>query len=1277
MLLLQLIVFCIILSVVELNISLYNTQDGESIEYYDCVMIRSLFYCRRPRWPIDLARDNNITECKKNGGIPYLMSQLRLDGVSISFAIHQWKSGLEQVERYSRYLTDPSHEFDGYICTCADAQSFGKNCEYRLPIGTTFDHAFLWQLEMKYQNPENVQENGYIVCYETLKCDSGLLCLDWREICDGVQNCMYGYDEYHCDLLELNRCSDDEYRCMNGMCIPDEYFLDGDFDCLDWSDEISYKKDGDCTIEGASSMCDDRICPLHWWSCGDGQCIPDRFGFQKETASSECGSRRDQWFICETHEQLRTWTMSNGRCFRGNRYKDLRVKNETVNEVCQYWLKCSLSNGVETGCICFNGGLGCSLGILNCRLLHVEYPKGSIVGPYGSYEFSLRLSWLNIISTNILINGTIQCRNFLVSLTETVEGYRTWNARRITEELFCSQTGNKTLLENPIGIEECYRSNDSTIICNESNTCLSISRIKDGFSNCLNDRDELSEDDINKSCFHVQRHRFRCSINQPTCLIVAALGNIREDCQNKYDEFWMGNDRKLSEMKCNDVHKDECSLLRQYIQQSWKSITDNVPRIQHHISFRSYCDTFWNLNSKEDENLTECGHWWVCAKDQFECGTKQCINQMWLNDREWDCADASDERGTFNKFIETIETKNPYANPDNELEVLFSSCNRTHPFPCLSPHLTQPHICLSLNRIGDGQIDCGGATDERNKLEHCTRQSVMLGHDYKCLSTNTCIPSLFHCWYDHRCPNLADDHAWCLRKSTFNCFELKDFICSDGRCVIGGRCNREIQCPFGEDEYMCDYESSLAGQRIPYREKKESLARQAKHSIQLPLLPIDANITVINSDLIPTPKKDISNPSSSLTLAYECNRGIGILALDGSTICFCPPQYYGNHCQYHSDRLLVLLHLNLSHSIYTTQNDPTTALKLLVLLMFNNQTLMTHEFHVHPALEFTTINKKVFHFLYSRSEFFYYYRRRQYFNRSHITNSHPYSILIETYQTNHQQLHLNFIGLWKYPIFFDRLPVYRFAKVLRFGKLPLENDKNSCSSNPCHGRQKCHPLINDPSKYLCLCPSNFTGENCSIEDQQCTSGYCSAEALCKPNYRRQLQGNTYPYCICPFNRYGDRCDISHDPCQSNPCLNNGLCVRSSTPYQVNCVCSNRFFGSLCQWKRTTFHLSLQNGVAYDGVVIQYFNIDLTTLDLILVHQHVYRSVPSFIQYQHDHNRVPAMAIARLYISNSESSPNIHLLSLHLNVASINGIINISQHNQCPHIALLSKGNISL
>ena len=164
----------------------------------------------------------------------------------------------------------------GRICalpSAADPQSFGRNCEYLLPVGKSLTDTANAKFGM---SSGKVMYEGDIVCYTTVQCDFGLLCLDWRDICDGVQQCMSGVDEENCDKLEFNECEKDEYRCMNGMCIPDEYFLDEEYDCMDMSDEKATFNDTSCAFQSASRECDDRVCPPNQWSCGDGQCVVDR-----------------------------------------------------------------------------------------------------------------------------------------------------------------------------------------------------------------------------------------------------------------------------------------------------------------------------------------------------------------------------------------------------------------------------------------------------------------------------------------------------------------------------------------------------------------------------------------------------------------------------------------------------------------------------------------------------------------------------------------------------------------------------------------------------------------------------------------------------------------------------------------------------------------------------------------------------------------------------------------------------------------------------------------
>ena len=207
-------------------IYLFNTEDNDGVEYYDCIRLENVPYCRRPGFPIDLRRDNDTVKCYHKG-TRRNFEDLRRQNKTSNEIIHEFRSSIEKGEEYALYLSGQMNSTS--LCEC-QKRSFGKTCEYQT-IGEiwpfTFNESRKWQNDQKQKYRFQMHAYQKNLCYTTLNCDYGLLCLDWRDICDGRQQCMNGTDEEACDLLEFNECEKDEYRCSNGMCIPDIYFLDG------------------------------------------------------------------------------------------------------------------------------------------------------------------------------------------------------------------------------------------------------------------------------------------------------------------------------------------------------------------------------------------------------------------------------------------------------------------------------------------------------------------------------------------------------------------------------------------------------------------------------------------------------------------------------------------------------------------------------------------------------------------------------------------------------------------------------------------------------------------------------------------------------------------------------------------------------------------------------------------------------------------------------------------------------------------------------------------
>jgi hypothetical protein len=224
-------IFVVLFAFSHARVLLYDTEISIDIEYFDCIYHTEdsiVKYCRR------LSRSglSNRPELEcANGGQKLFFNNLHEKNIS-STEILQWSSSIERADDYASIFyhsqDNVTINLGDYLCNCTQPGTFGKYCQYVL-LGATksFDDVIIAQFAQKKADPWGAQEYGSILCYTTLSCFSGLLCLDWRNICDGEQQCLDGEDEENCDKLEFNECEDNEYRCLNGMCIAEEYWLDG------------------------------------------------------------------------------------------------------------------------------------------------------------------------------------------------------------------------------------------------------------------------------------------------------------------------------------------------------------------------------------------------------------------------------------------------------------------------------------------------------------------------------------------------------------------------------------------------------------------------------------------------------------------------------------------------------------------------------------------------------------------------------------------------------------------------------------------------------------------------------------------------------------------------------------------------------------------------------------------------------------------------------------------------------------------------------------------
>ena len=1075
---------------------------------------------------------------------------------------------------------------------------------------------------------------------------------------------------------------------------------------MDWSDEYFSSFGHTCPFEPNAIECDEHVCTTSMYSCGDGQCVrwDTRMAFHRfSKPHNDCFNKRNLNYMCEVSPHRRAWTLQSGLCWPDENYDDPRYPPWNVinasqlsdDEKCQYLFRCVLSKGFEQDCPCNHRN--CTQMMVNvCQDSEylIRYPAEGLINPNVQILYNYTESMENPTFQSFRLIEGLKCRGYfyqtkvpidlevdsvlvfvpfinhhLCTLDDPEDGYRNFSTPHQNDQ-FC-WNDSVTFNGRPYAVNHD--------ICTTAGECISQYRIRDGFPDCIDNQDEKLNLAKNYCTGNVGRHRFQCYSNEHKCVLLHRLGTGTADCSNNYDESWYGTGTNIQmKLRCTKGKTTDCHLVKDYIQQSsTRNSSDNsllaYPQQQDskdRMPFLHYCDSFWTSDNGVDEMPSSCQHW-ICQKHEYRCRTGQCIELSWVCDGEWDCSDASDEEAfalhanasVHNTQLPNLRLQLEKCRQRYSKSPFSNICNTTFELGCYLSWVSNPldfqlnRPCINLTQIGDGVEDCHNAYDEKNTFKSISRFGGMWGFHFLCGTD--------HKSYADACNKLLNcSQPLCsyYHDKDGSCSAFNDFIClGNDSCKKNARCNGKFECMNGEDEYWCP--SGTLANRMIYRIDKYPISRPTNASFVRIFYPsqgmLQTNQTQLSRSIV-----NLRNAESLKIHSYQCNRGISVLEMN-QIRCLCPPAYHGDWCQFFSDRISIIAHIDQNRVVMKTISNAT--LKIRANFLFNGRIIDHHEFHIIPVLEKSRFVKHKFYLLYSRSPGMLEHKRWRYFNRTDLINNHPYSVHFDVFVLEEKNS-LEELGSWHYPIYFDYLPAFRMAIVLKFPSWLGNATLDPCLKNSCNENSTCLPVFNQNSSFYCSCENGYYGMNCSTYEPLCES-YCSANSLCRRDDSNLLAKKDKPDCICQLGHFGARCNLKYHECNANSCLNNGTCfpnydASGENPYQ--CICSERFYGSRCQDEKASVHINLNmiNKVSARAVVVQLYNYHLFSLLLSIQHQEIYNGLPLSIRYYHSDIYAPQLGVLKIY--DDFLNPQYYLMYF-LNQSKIN--ITLSPQ-YCPQTSLL-------
>ena len=489
--------------------------------------------------------------------------------------------------------------------------------------------------------------------------------------------------------------------------------------------------------------------------------------------------------------------------------------------------------------------------------------------------------------------------------------------------------------------------------------------------------------------------------------------------------------------------------------------------------------------------------------DETNCTQWPCNNEYTRCDFVWDCPNGADE-----------------LNCDPE-----SECNPDG-HECVSL-INSEIICLPLNRAGDGVIDCLGSTDER---EFC-REMDSAYESYRC---------------------------W-----------------NDSHCTVGG-CVGVLFCPF--DRKIFSGKTCEEGSKIDLILRGPSLDRsmrdlKARKNIYFTLSHLDRLIrTSRNSsaeiieitDTEDSSSFEILRGHSEFFQAWLCNRGILVYhGLEKAEHCLCPPSYYGDRCQFQSQRVSLTLQFRkecapVCRGIYA----------IMVMLVDSDQQIHSHDRFTYISTDHCDMKYNIY--------LLYQHRPKS------LTKN--YTIRITAYN----KMDLSYYTSWILPVKLLFLPVNRIGAYLFIPAAAVDIANDCPLKCGIHGHCSIYTNI---AAYFCRCDSGWTGIYCTIKMDECD---CSSDSICLG-----IESNR-SICICPLTKIGPRCILS-SVCRENLCQNNGQCVPDDyqiSPSAFKCICKGTFSGRLCEEQDTQVDVLFQDNDIFQSLFLHFITIQSDNNPLI-------------------------------------------------------------------------------